>query len=164
MAPRRRQRYRPAMRGITVTMAALGLFACKGEPRGGFAEAARACHDADLSCPHPIFNVHDLRASQVYYRDQLGFHVDWEDGAPPTFTAVTRGHTTLFLCQGCQGTPGAWAMMFTKDIDRLHAELRERRAKIRMPPTDMPWRIREMHVSDLDGNVLRLGAPLDHDD
>ena len=57
----------------------------------------------------------------------------------------------------------AWVMLFTRDVDKLHQELRDKGALIRMPPTDMPWGLREMHVSDLDGNVLRFGRSIDDD-
>src|SRR5688572_7185134 len=141
---------------------ALTLVGCKEARRSPLAEAAATCaHDPDVSCARPIFNVHDLRASQRYYRDALGFKVDWDYGEPPTFGSVSRGHGVIFLCQGCQGTPGVWAMMFVPDVDKLHEELRRREAKIRMPPTDMPWGLREMHVADLDGNVLRFGCGSD---
>jgi catechol 2,3-dioxygenase-like lactoylglutathione lyase family enzyme len=152
------------MRGsIRVVIAIAGALGCGDDAPSGWQRAARACaHDGDLSCATPIFNVHDLRRSQRYYRDQLGFKVDWEDGKPPDFTSVTRGHGTLFLCRGCQGNPGGWAMMFHPDVDKLHRELRGRKAIIRMPPTDMPWHLRELHVSDPDGNVLRFGSSREH--
>jgi len=38
--------------------------------------------------------------------------------------------------------------------------LRQRRAIIRQPPTNMPWGMREMQVSDPDGNVIRFGTGL----
>jgi catechol 2,3-dioxygenase-like lactoylglutathione lyase family enzyme len=144
---------------------ALGAAGCKGDKQTSpLLEMARACaHDGELSCARPIFTVRDLRASLAYYRDALGFKVDWEYGEPPGFGSVSRGHGGLFMCQDCQGHPGAWAMMFTPDVDRLHAELVRRKAIIRMPPTDMPWRMREMHVADPDGNILRFGSGLDDD-
>lgn len=49
-------------------------------------------------------------------------------------------------------------MVFARDVDALHAEFAGAGAKIRMAPKDMPWGIREMHVSDLDGNVIRFGT------
>ena len=66
------------------------------------------------------------------------------------------------MCQGCQGNPGAWIMTFARDVDALYKELLERKAIIRMPPTDMPWGLREMHVADPDGNVIRFGSSRDH--
>jgi catechol 2,3-dioxygenase-like lactoylglutathione lyase family enzyme len=156
------------MRKTIWCLAALLLTApgCKRERRSPFAEAARAClhDDAEMSCPRPIFNVRSLAASQRYYRDVLGFKVDWEYGDPPDFGSVSRADAVLFLAEGYQGTPGAWTMIFTQDVDRLHGEYARKRALIRMPPKDMPWRMREMHVSDLDGNVIRFGTGIDHDD
>jgi catechol 2,3-dioxygenase-like lactoylglutathione lyase family enzyme len=125
--------------------------------------AAKACsQDGELECPRPIFNVSSLRTSQHYYRDALGFTIDWEHGSPPDFGSVSRSNLVLFMCQGCQGTPGAWLFTFTKNVDRLYKELVGRKAIIRMPPTNMSWGLREMHVSDLDGNVLRFAAPIEH--
>jgi catechol 2,3-dioxygenase-like lactoylglutathione lyase family enzyme len=120
---------------------------------------AKACHgDAELSCPRPIFTVRDLKASQTYYRDKLGFHIDWEHGEPPSFGSVSRGDTAVFLCQGCRGPRGAWMMMFARDLDQLHDDLRSRGAIIEQPPTEMPWGLREMQIADPDGNIMRVAG------
>lgn len=145
--------------GLAACLLALTLLGCKSPPRTPLTEAAEAClHDDELSCVRPILNVRSLRASQAYYRDVLGFKLDWDHGEPPDFGSVSRGHSVIFLCQGCQGTPGAWAMTFTPDVDRLYEEFAARKALIRMPPRNMPWHLREMHVSDPDGNVLRFAG------
>ncbi|MCR9159228.1 MAG: glyoxalase superfamily protein [Nannocystaceae bacterium] len=139
-----------------VAMAALA--ACSVEP-DSLREAAVASHEeAELSTARPILNVADLQASFRYYRDELGFRVDWEHGEPADFGSVSRGETILFLCEGCQGTPGGWLMVFARDVNALYDEYASTDARIRMPPKDMPWGIREMHVSDLDGNVIRFGT------
>lgn len=141
------------MLGLVTTLAG-----CSDRPRS-LAEVAQACsHDAELSCPRPIFNVRSLSESQRYYEDVLGFDNDWDHGDPPDFGSVSRGHAILFLCEGCQGTPGAWTMVFARDVDALYKEYRGRGAKIRMAPKTMPWGIRELHVADPDGNVLRFGT------
>jgi catechol 2,3-dioxygenase-like lactoylglutathione lyase family enzyme len=140
-----------------------GLLACKADRRSALTEAAKACsHDSELSCARPILNVRDLKASQRYYRDVLGFKVDWEDGEPADFGSVSRGHGVLFMCQQCQGQPGAWVMLFAEDVDRLHREFVSKDARIRMPPRNMPWGLREMHVSDPDGHVLRFATSTEH--
>ena len=126
--------------------------------------AMKACPgDGELECPRPILNVKELRASQRYYRDSLGFKVDWDHGDPPNFGAVSRSNLILFLCQQCQSSPGAWVFTFTHDVDKLHKELAERGALIKMPPTNMEWGLREMQVNDPDGNVLRFAGPVEHD-
>jgi catechol 2,3-dioxygenase-like lactoylglutathione lyase family enzyme len=149
---------------LTAGCLALGLLGCKGktEHNDPMAVAARACSQhAELSCPRPILPVASLSASQRYYRDALGFKIDWEHGDPPDFGSVSRGDSVLFLSQGGHGTPGAWMMMFTRDVDRLHDEFVRRKAIIKMPPTNMPWGMREMQVADPDGNVMRFGSSLD---
>jgi catechol 2,3-dioxygenase-like lactoylglutathione lyase family enzyme len=127
-------------------------------------EAARACSRAgDLECPRPILRVTDLHAAQHYYRDALGFKIDWEHGEPADFGSVSRSNVVLFMCQNCQSSPGIWVFTFTHDVDRLHEEFVERHARIRMPPTNMAWGLREMQVEDPDGNVLRFASPIEHD-
>jgi hypothetical protein len=44
------------------------------------------------------------------------------------------------------------------DADALHEELLASGAKVRHPPTNYPRGSRELHVEDIDGNVLRLGS------
>ena len=155
--------------GLLVALSlVVALGACKRDepaPPSPLAKLAKACaHDSEVSCPRPILTVDDLAASTRYFRDALGFTIDWQYGEPPDFASVSRGDGVLFLCQRCQGHPGGWVMMFVRDIDRLHDELRERGARIKMPPTDMPWGLREMNVADLDGNVLRFGSGIEDDD
>jgi catechol 2,3-dioxygenase-like lactoylglutathione lyase family enzyme len=149
-------------RTLFVLGLAVGLLGCRGDERSPLVQAARATHGSEMSHPIPIFNVRNLRASQRYYRDALGFTVKWEAGEPPDFGAVGRGDATLFMCQGCQGNPGAWTMIFTPDVDKLHDELVRRKAIIKTPPADMPWHLREMLVADPDGNVLRFAAETEH--
>jgi catechol 2,3-dioxygenase-like lactoylglutathione lyase family enzyme len=136
---------------------------CGADAASPLADAAsKLAHDDGLSAAIPIFSVRDLKASQRYYRDALGFTVEWEDGDPPDFGAVARDHARVFMCQGCQGIPGAWIMVFTPNVDELHAELGERGAIIERAPTNMPWNLREMLVRDQDGNAIRFAGPIEH--
>jgi len=149
---------------LAVVGLAIGLAGCKrtGEHTDPLVEAAKACaRRGDLSCPRPILHVRSLRASQRYYRDALGFQIDWEHGDPPDFGAVSRGDAVLFMCQGCQGNPGSWTMIFTPSVDRLYQEISRKGAIIKQPPADMPWGMREMQVADPDGNVIRFGSAID---
>src|SRR5262245_10833433 len=87
-----------------VVCLALGLAGCgKEERRSPLARAAAECSHEEMSCPRPIFSVHDLKATARYYVDVLGFKLDWTYGDPPDFASVSRGHAVLFLCAGCQG-------------------------------------------------------------
>lgn len=109
----------------------------------------------------PILRVASIEASLAYYVDALGFTVQWQHG---DFGAVARGDASLMLCEGDQGHPGTWVWIGVSDADALHDELRARGAVIRHPPTNYPWGSRELHVTDPDGHVLRLGSDLRPDE
>jgi catechol 2,3-dioxygenase-like lactoylglutathione lyase family enzyme len=149
-------------RMILAACAALSLLGCKAnDERSPFAAAAEAStRDTELSAPRPILHVRSFKASQLYYRDALGFKLDWDYGDPPDFGSVSRGESVLFLCEDCVSSPGAWTAIFARDVDKLHAELRHRHALIKQPPTNMPWGMREMQVADPDGNVIRFGSAI----
>lgn len=148
---------------LCLGLLAFGVVGCKKhESEPPLAQMAKACSAHEIGCARPIFTVEDLRASQRYYRDVLGFRLDWEDGDPADFGSVSRSELQLFMCQRCQGHPGGWIWAFAKDVDKLHDELAGKGAVIKMAPTNMPWGIREMHVADPDGNTIRFGSPIDH--
>ena len=103
----------------------------------------------------PILRVANLAASLTYYVDILGFRIDWQHR--DVIASVSRGPCSIFLCEGDQGHPGTWVWIGVSDADALQAEISQRGAIIRMPPTNYPWAL-EMHVEDPDGNVLRFGS------
>jgi hypothetical protein len=106
----------------------------------------------------PILNVKSVPASMSYYRDKLGFMIEWDWGSPPTFACVRRDAVRIFLCQDAQGGPGTWISIFVEDVDELHDDYRRRGAMVRQPPTNFPWGVREMNVEDPDGHRLRMGS------
>ena len=103
----------------------------------------------------PILRVKDLAASLDYYLNKLGFRKNWEW---PGFASVSRGKTTIFLCQGGQGHPGAWMSVFMDDVRPLHDEYKRSGAIIVEPPMNFPWGHCEFLVGDLDGHRLRMSG------
>ncbi len=110
----------------------------------------------------PILRTADIERSLAYYEDKLHFKTLWRWGDPVDFAAAGRGHVTVFFCHECQGNSGTWLMLFVKDVDALYEEYKQTGARIAQPPRNEPWGMREMHVVDPDGHVLRLGTGLDH--
>jgi catechol 2,3-dioxygenase-like lactoylglutathione lyase family enzyme len=102
----------------------------------------------------PILPVTDLEESLRYYVRTLGFRVNWQEKG---FASVSRGRCSLMLCEGDQGHCGTWVWVGVGDVELLFQEYCEKRARIRHPPTNYSWAY-EMQVSDLDGNVLRMGS------
>ena len=123
----------------------------------------------------PILSVEDGAQSLEHYVQVLGFEVAWQwsddrgfdEGGAPTFMCVCRGEVSLFLAEKCQGQPGGWVMLnvkATSDVDAVYEELAAKGARILEPPRDCSWGMRELWVQDLDGNVLRIGAPVSEGD
>jgi len=113
---------------------------------------------ADFGRVTPILRVADLAASVDYYTHALGFTLNWRDEDGNAFASLTRGRCDLFLTVGDQGHAGHWVWIAVADADAVCDEVRARGAKVRHPPTNYPWGSREVHIEDLDGNVLRLGS------
>jgi hypothetical protein len=102
----------------------------------------------------PILSVRSLSASIDYYKNALGFSVDWMDGS---MASVSRDGHGLMLCEGRQGQPGTWVWLGVSDAQALFEELTSRKAIILQGPTNYAWAL-EMQVSDPDGHVLRFGS------
>jgi catechol 2,3-dioxygenase-like lactoylglutathione lyase family enzyme len=103
----------------------------------------------------PVLRVRDVKASEEYYVQRLGFKVDFR--SPGYFVSVSRGRCNLFLCEGDQGHSGGWVWIDGVDVEKVYAEFVASGAKIRHKPTNYPWAL-EMQVEDPDGNVLRIGS------
>ncbi len=103
----------------------------------------------------PILRVHNLLESLDYYVKKLGFSLDWQyEGA---MASISRQTANLILCENDQGYIGNWVYIGVSDTERLFEELTAAGAKVMLPPTNYPWAL-EIHVIDLDGNVLRFGS------
>lgn len=110
----------------------------------------------------PIIRVDNLKNAQRYYRDALGFQLMWDYGTPPDFGEVKRGESAFFMCQRCQGATPSWSFIFVDDVDKLYDELRSRGARVVRAPQNEEWQLREMHVADEDGNVIRFASRIEH--
>ena len=127
----------------------------------------------------PILNVSDIRASFAWF-EKLGWSKGWEWGDPPSFGCVCSGECEVFLCRDAQGgrgrgpaartfgpdgdeigDKGAWMSVWVDDVDAVHQDCLKQGLDVTWPPTDMPWRVREMHLRHPDGHVFRIGRGLD---
>ena len=97
----------------------------------------------------PILRVQDAVLAAAWYR-RLGFEEEWvhrfEPGFP-AFVSIARGKARLFLSEH-QGDarPDTLIYIRVSDVSTV-AEIE-----------DMPW-ARECHLTDPDGNRLRIGTP-----
>jgi predicted enzyme related to lactoylglutathione lyase len=101
----------------------------------------------------PIFRVADGRAAAAWY-ERLGFTVTGEHRFGPGFPLylfLRRGTDALHLSEHeGDARPGTLAYLFVDDVDPIADEFG-------VEVIEQPW-AREVHLTDPDGNRLRVGA------
>src|SRR4051812_4202107 len=116
-------------------------------------EATRVCGS------RAILAAANLAATAAYYRDVLGFQIDWMHGEPPSFGCVSRDGVRFFLSElpeVAARSEGQSQWIDVADADALHAEHVKRGADIVEAVEDRSWGFREYVVRDINGYRLRF--------
>ena len=136
------------------------------DARNRIAEPASASRTPRVLAASPILLVADVVKAAEYYADRLGFHAPRMWGDPPTFAIPQREGLSVMLNQvgphaGFRPNAtfdGRFDVYFdVDDADALYAEYQASGADIVCAPEDMPYRMREFQVRDLDGHLLAFG-------
>lgn len=109
-----------------------------------------------------IFASADIEATLSYYKNVLGFKIDWTWGEPPSFGAVSMdGVSVMFNLQPdlAARISGHQHWFKVEDVDTLYQSHRDRGAKVVEEIGDRPWGVREYTVEDLNGYHLRFAGP-----
>lgn len=124
----------------------------------------------ELHGMHPVLPVPDVRATVDFYRDKLGFHIDFIDGEPPAHARVcadpTYSSPTVHIRfepapTGAASPPSVWLFVHVgAGLDQLFELYRSRGVEIVLEPTDQPWGLRQFVVSDCNGYRLSFSAEL----
>jgi [ribosomal protein S5]-alanine N-acetyltransferase len=112
----------------------------------------------------PILAVPDVLAAAQYYRDRLGFTIEFTYGLPPVHAGIARGDWTfpaarLQLTKG-EPVPARLFFFIGRNIDLLGAEYRNKGVEFESPIENKPWNMREFAIHDLNGCILRFGMPM----
>ena len=111
----------------------------------------------------PILFVRDVSASAAYFRDKLGFGVDFLYGTPPFYGSVSRDNARLhlrfveqpnFAELAAREDSLLLATIEVADVQGLFEEFKALGAEFTQTPTKQPWGGTDFHVRDPDGNVI----------
>lgn len=111
----------------------------------------------------PVLRVSDAQRSAEWYRDRLGFSIDFlwpeaSDTEPPRYAIIRRGEATLHLSRAEGSTAmTSMAYVFVSDVDALAAELEQRGTAVDEGPRTLDYGMREIDLRDPDGNGLTFG-------
>lgn len=116
-----------------------------------------------LKAAVPVLYVGDVTASAHFYRDRLGFRVDFLHGLPAFYGAVSRDGANLhlkFVHEAVFG-PGRveeegliMAFVPVDNIKALYAECQANGVPISQPLIKQAWGGTDFHVQDPDGNRI----------
>lgn len=115
----------------------------------------------------PVLFARDVPAAAAYYRETLGFAVDFLHGDPPFYGSVSRGGACLHLRHvdrpnfaelAAREESLILAIIEVSDVEALFAAVRGNGAQIVQPPTHQPWGGTDFHVADPDSNVIAFVA------
>jgi predicted enzyme related to lactoylglutathione lyase len=106
----------------------------------------------------PELPLNDVAAGVVYYRDVLGFQINYQQD---DIGVMDRDAVRLLLIARTERHQGIGsAYIYVADADALHAELRANGANVQGEPVSHPWGLRDFRVLDPEGNQLTFGQPL----
>ncbi len=103
----------------------------------------------------PVLPVRDLQRSITFYRETLGFKLDWGGAKGDTICSVSRDNRPIMLSQTDKIGSPAWVWMGA-DV-ALFELYRSKGVKVFQEPRNYTWAY-EMKFEDIDGNILWLGS------
>ena len=129
-------------------------------------------HDRQFYGVIPVFLVDDVVATAEYYRDVLGFEVDFIYGEPATYASVSRDDAIINLSRSeppgrrnsvstLSAGNGVDAYIVVSDIDDVYEEVVSHGARTTMAPADQDYGMREFLIEDMNGYRLLLGEDIE---
>jgi catechol 2,3-dioxygenase-like lactoylglutathione lyase family enzyme len=117
-----------------------------------------------LKGAQPVVFVSNVQTSAAFFRDKLGFSIDFLHGHPPFYASVSRGAARLHLRFVHEPviTPGARereegllsAFLDVDNIQGLFAEYKAAGVDFAHPLRKEPWGMSAFTVLDPDGNCI----------
>jgi uncharacterized glyoxalase superfamily protein PhnB len=116
-----------------------------------------------LKSATPIFFVSDVPRAAAFFRDALGFQVDFLHGDPPFYGSVSRGeaclhlrlvHQTWFAQRSASEESLILATIEVSDVQALYVEFQARGVAFAQPLAHQSWGGTDFQVRDPDGNAF----------
>lgn len=117
----------------------------------------------------PVLMVHDVDKTVAFYRDKLGFNVDFVYGDPANHAGVSRGEwtgstVTIQITQVPKDrelTASSYLYIFVDSkLTELFKQYRDNDVEIVSEPKEQPWGLQEFAIKDLNGHIIVFGRHL----
>jgi catechol 2,3-dioxygenase-like lactoylglutathione lyase family enzyme len=122
-----------------------------------------------LTDASPSFTVGDLEKSLRWYRDVLGFAVEekWKNDAGKVMGVSLRAGSASFMIgqddwkKGRDRKKGEGFRIFCMtrtNVDDLARRIQAKGGRLDQGPTDQPWGVRDISMTDPDGFKITIAA------
>jgi uncharacterized glyoxalase superfamily protein PhnB len=111
----------------------------------------------------PILLVRDVKRSAAFFREKLGFEIDFLHGSPPFYGAVSRDnvclhlrfvHQPFFAQAAAQEKSLLVASIEVSNVQALFEEFKARGVEFAQRLKKQAWGGTDFQVRDLDGNAI----------
>jgi len=111
----------------------------------------------------PILFARDVPGSAEFFREKLGFAIDFLHGKPPFYGSVSRDgvclhlrfvHRPNFAELAAREVSLILASIEVVDVRGLFEEFKDRGVEFAQAPTKQLWGGTDFHIRDPDGNVI----------
>jgi catechol 2,3-dioxygenase-like lactoylglutathione lyase family enzyme len=111
----------------------------------------------------PILLVRDVPASAAFFKDKLGFEIDFLHGSPPFYGAVSRDdvclhlrfvHRPFFAQAAAKEKSLIAASIEVSNVQALFEEFKARGVEFAQRLKKQAWGGTDFHVRDPDGNAI----------
>jgi catechol 2,3-dioxygenase-like lactoylglutathione lyase family enzyme len=137
--------------------------ALKSAAEDTFPQPQGATEPAVLDAARPVLFVGDVQLAAEYYRDRLGFQIDFLHGHPPFYGSVSRDGATLHLrfvhepvlvADRAHEEELIMAFVEARNVKALYAEYLAAEVELAQKLTKQAWGGTDFIVRDLDGNTI----------
>jgi catechol 2,3-dioxygenase-like lactoylglutathione lyase family enzyme len=112
----------------------------------------------------PQFRVESVAASVEFYKQVLGFDIDYSQGSPPIYAVVFRDNVYIHLCeegpQKAEIGPGC-SFIVISEVEQLWSQIQVYAVDVVEPLRENDYgqglRVKEFSIRDPDQNILRIG-------
>jgi catechol 2,3-dioxygenase-like lactoylglutathione lyase family enzyme len=111
----------------------------------------------------PVLLVRDVASSANFFKEKLGFQIDFLHGVPPFYGAVSRDGACLHMrcvqeprfAQAAADEESLISVFIeVSNVQALFEEFKERKVEFAQKLTKQAWGGTDFHIRDPDGNVI----------
>jgi uncharacterized glyoxalase superfamily protein PhnB len=131
-------------------------------------KSGTASRSLALNSASPSLTVNDLQKSLAWYRDVVGFAVEetWKEREKVVGMSLRAGDVSLMLGQddwkkGRDRKKGEGFRIFCttrNSVDDLAKRIEAKGGRLDQGPTDQPWGMRDITLTDPDGFKITIAA------